>query len=83
MRQLGSSWRMTLATFLIAVLALGPVSGVEAGDKTSWFSARGCSQQGLATETPMHDSIHLIARPTLAGTAMRVTLETPPAPSSR
>ncbi len=75
MRQLKSSWRVALTTVLVAALTFGLIAGADAAPKASWFAAWGFSQQGLATETLTNQTIRMITRPTLAGDAVRVTLE--------
>jgi len=75
MRQLKSSWRMALTTVLVAALTFGLIAGADAAPKASWFAAWGFSQQGLAAETLTNQTIRMITRPTLAGDAVRVTLE--------
>src|SRR5215471_15890728 len=75
MRQRGRSWWMVRATIFAAVLALGLVGAADAASPAKWYAAWGSSQQGLATETLTNATVRMITRPTLAGTAVRVTLE--------
>lgn len=75
MRQVKTSMRMALTTALVAVLALGLIGGADAASKAAWYAAWGFSQQGLAPETLTNQTIRMITRPTLSGTAVRITLE--------
>ena len=75
MRRAKGAWRIALATALVAVFAFGLIGGVDAANKASWFTAWGFSQQGLAPDTLTNQTIRMITRPTLAGTAVRVTIE--------
>ncbi len=75
MRQAKSSWRAMLTTVLVAALAFGAAGGADAANKANWFAAWGFSQQGLAPETLTNATIRMITRPTLAGSAVRVTVE--------
>src|SRR5262252_8966765 len=75
MRRAKGTWRMALATALVAVLAFGLIGGVDAARQATWFTAWGFSQQGLAPDTLTNATVRMITRPTLAGTAVRVTIE--------
>lgn len=75
MRQVKSSWRVALSTVLVAALAFGLVGATDAASTGSWLAAWGFSQQGLAPETLTNATIRMITRPTLAGSAVRVTVE--------
>jgi len=75
MRQHKGSWRLALAFAMVAALACGLFAGADAAPKAEWFAAWGFSQQGLAAEALSNQTIRMIARPTLAGDAVRVTLE--------
>jgi lysophospholipase L1-like esterase len=75
MRRHKRSWRLALTTALVASLTLGLIAAADAAPKSNWFAAWGFSQQGLATETLANQTIRMITRPTLAGDAVRVTLE--------
>jgi hypothetical protein len=66
---------MLLATALVAVLAFGLSGDAAAASKPGWFAAWGFSQQGLAIETLTNATVRMITRPTLAGSAVRVTIE--------
>src|SRR5262245_36204831 len=75
MRQLKGSWRQALTIAVVAELTCGLFARADAAPKADWFAAWGFSQQGLAAETLSNQTIRMIARPTLAGDAVRVTLE--------
>src|SRR5262245_7783932 len=75
MRQKKGSWRLALAFAMVAALACGLFAGADAAPKAEWFAAWGFSQQGLAAEALTNQTIRMITRPTVAGDAVRVTLE--------
>ena len=75
MKTFRSSWRLALVTALVAAITLGAVGGAAAAQKSNWFAAWGFSQQGLSPDPLNEVTIRMITRPTLAGSAVRVTLE--------
>jgi lysophospholipase L1-like esterase len=66
---------MLLASVLSVTLALGGGGGADAASQANWYAAWGFSQQGLAPETLSNQTIRMITRPSLSGSAVRVTLE--------
>jgi lysophospholipase L1-like esterase len=67
-------WIAITATLLVALgLSLGGTA--DAKGKAQWVSAWGFSQQGLAPETVTDATVRMITRPTISGSAVRVTLQ--------
>ena len=75
MRHAKTALRTALTTVLVAILALGAIGSADAAPKANWFAAWGFSQQGVAPETLTDATIRMITRPTLSGSAVRVTIE--------
>src|SRR6185503_12949113 len=65
----------SLPTLVLALcLALAPYSVAQAKGE-GWYAAWGTSQQGLDPTVLANTTLRMIARPTLAGTQVRVTLQ--------
>ena len=65
----------SLPTLVLALcLALAPL-GVAQAKGEDWYAAWGTSQQGLDPTVLADTTLRMIARPTLAGTQVRVTLQ--------
>jgi lysophospholipase L1-like esterase len=68
---------LTITTTLLVALGLGLSGTAHAGAGPQWVSAWGFSQQGLApaTDNVTNATVRMITRPTLSGSAVRVTLQ--------
>jgi lysophospholipase L1-like esterase len=75
MRKGKAGWRVALPIALVVLLGLGLSGRADASDTQEWVSAWGFSQQNLAPDTVTDATVRMITRPTLSGSAVRVTLQ--------
>jgi lysophospholipase L1-like esterase len=74
MHSLKAAWWTAITA--VVLIALGPcLSGPAEAQQGQWITSWGSSMQGLSSGTLTNATVQMIARPTIAGDAVRVKLE--------
>jgi hypothetical protein len=74
MHSLKAAWWTAITVFVLIILGLTP-SGPAEAQQGQWIAAWGSSMQGLSSGTLTNVTVQMIARPTIAGDALRVRIE--------